>query len=55
MGAFGHYLNNLGEENVKRAIELASEYATITVQSLGTQSSYPKLDEIDKKFKIILL
>lgn len=51
MGAFVHYLNKSNAIKIKNAIELASAYAGLTVQSHGTQSSYPKIDEIDKKFR----
>ncbi|CAF0838220.1 unnamed protein product [Brachionus calyciflorus] len=50
VGAFVHYLNRAG--SVKEAIELASFYASLTVQTHGTQSSYPSVQELDQKFKI---
>ena len=52
VGSFVHYLNKLGDESVLKAVELASEYASITVQYPGTQSSYPSLDKLSEKFKI---
>ena len=52
VGAFANYLAKLGAERVEKAIELASDYATLTVQALGTQSSYPKLETLEAKFKV---
>jgi ribokinase len=49
-GAFANYLAKLGSKQIKRVIELACEYASFTVQSKGTQTSYPFLNEIDTKF-----
>lgn len=37
---------------MKKIIDLANEYASITVQRKGTQTSYPHLSELDAKFKI---
>ena len=44
-------INKYGKNNVEKAIELASEYATLSVQSQGTQSSYPNISQLDFKFK----
>lgn len=52
VGSFVHYLNRLGDELVLNAVELASEYASITVQYPGTQSSYPKLEKLSDKFSV---
>jgi sugar/nucleoside kinase (ribokinase family) len=52
VGAFVHYLNHLGENELFKVIELASEYASITVQYPGTQTSYLTIDELDSKFKL---
>ena len=42
-----HFLNKYGDESIVKAIDLAAEYASLTVQSLGTQSSYPKQAEFN--------
>lgn len=52
VGAFAHYLCYYGKDSIEKALKLASDYASLSVQKLGTQSSYPRLDEIDAKFKI---
>lgn len=52
VGAFTHFLNKLGSDKIEKVIELASSYATLTVQSCGTQSSYPHLADIEKKFQV---
>jgi hypothetical protein len=38
--------------DVIKSVELAAEYASLTVQLPGTQSSYSKLADLDDKFKI---
>jgi hypothetical protein len=40
----------LGLEAINQAIELACEYASLTVESKGTQNSYPHWQSLDKKF-----
>lgn len=52
VGSFAHYLNKLGDDSMSRILELASSYATLTVQSYGTQSSYPSISDIDAKFRV---
>jgi sugar/nucleoside kinase (ribokinase family) len=52
VGAFAHYLSRLGVDSINKAIQLACDYATLTVQALGTQASYPFVDKIDSKFKV---
>lgn len=52
VGSFAHYLNLLGKGSIEKSIELAADYATLSVQKPGTQSSYPRLDELDGKFKL---
>jgi ribokinase len=52
VGSFAHYLNLLGKDSIEKSIELASDYATLTVQKPGTQSSYPKLEELEEKFNL---
>lgn len=52
VGSFAHYLNLLGKDSIEKAIDLSSDYATLTVQKRGTQLSYPSLNELDSKFKI---
>lgn len=52
VGSFVHYLNKLGPESMDKVLELASGYATLTVQSRGTQSSYPYLTNLEDKYKI---
>jgi sugar/nucleoside kinase (ribokinase family) len=52
VGAFAHYLSHLKESQIEKAIDLASEYATLSVQQLGTQSSYPHIDNINFKFRV---
>ena len=47
IGSFVHFLNKYGDESIVKAIDLAAEYASLTVQSLGTQSSYPKQAEFN--------
>lgn len=37
---------------IQKVIELANEYAGLSVQNKGTQTSYPYLDKIDKKFNV---
>jgi sugar/nucleoside kinase (ribokinase family) len=51
-GAFVNYLNKCGTESISKAIDLAAEYASQTVQYPGTQSSYPKLTQLDSMFKL---
>lgn len=51
VGSFSHYLNKYGDDKIEKVIELASSYATLTVQSCGTQSSYPYLADISEKFR----
>lgn len=51
-GAFANYLAKLGSKQIRKVIELACEYASLTVKSKGTQTSYPFLNNIDSKFKI---
>jgi sugar/nucleoside kinase (ribokinase family) len=51
VGSFAHYLNKYGHDSIEKAIELASEYASLSVQTQGTQSSYPELSQLDTKFK----
>ena len=53
VGSLAHYLSKLGVGEIKRAIELACEYATLSVLKKGTQASYPKLNELDEKFKVV--
>ena len=52
VGSLAHYLSKLGVNEMKRAIELACEYATLSVTKKGTQASYPKLNELDEKFRV---
>jgi ribokinase len=51
VGSFTNYLNRYGEEQIEKVIRLACNYASLTVQTKGTQSSYPFLDTLDDKFK----
>lgn len=51
VGSFAHYLNKFGKDSMSKILELASSYATLTVQSYGTQSSYPFIADLDEKFK----
>lgn len=46
VGSFAHYLNSLGKEKIDMVLELAGDYATKTVQEFGTQSSYPRLNQM---------
>ncbi len=41
VGAFCHYLNELGSDRIGEILRFACNYATKTVQEKGTQSSYP--------------
>lgn len=52
VGALAHYINILGVDSILQAIELASEYATLSVTKKGTQASYPYLKDLNEKFKI---
>ena len=52
VGSLAHYVSKFGVNSMFKAIELATEYASISVQSKGTQSSYPFLKDLDDKFKI---
>lgn len=52
IGALAHYLFKHGVNALEQAIELASAYATISVQAPGTQVSYPYLADLDDKFKL---
>ncbi len=52
IGALTHYILSFGVDSLNKAIELACEYATISVQSPGTQCSYPFLDQLDEKFHV---
>ena len=52
VGAFANYLSAFGLAEIKKVIGLANEYASMTVQRKGTQTSYPRLSELDAKFKI---
>ena len=36
---------------MEKSIELACEYATLSVQAPGTQVSYPLIKDLDEKFK----
>lgn len=51
LGALVHYLNKYGLNSINKAIDLAADYATLTVQTLGIQSSYPSILELDERFK----
>lgn len=51
MGAFVHFLNYYGQSGMDKAIRLATDYATLTVQYAGTQTSYLPIDKLDAKFK----
>jgi len=50
VGSLAHYVCKLGLESVNKAVELACKYASLTVESKGTQSSYPHWRSLDKKF-----
>ncbi len=52
VGAFAHYLRKLGMPNIKKVVEIANEYASLTVQQKGTQTSYPRIDDLDASFRI---
>lgn len=52
VGSLAHYLGALGVESIHRAIELATEYASLSVQQKGTQASYPFLNDLDAKFRV---
>jgi ribokinase len=52
VGALAHFISKLGVKEIKRSIELACEYATLSVLNKGTQASYPKLADLDSKFKV---
>lgn len=51
VGAFVHFLNHYGKSNLDKAVRLATDYATLTVQYPGTQTSYLAVDKLDAKFK----
>lgn len=51
VGAFAHYFNKYGPDSIDKVLQQAADYATLTVQSFGTQSSYPYLKDIDEKFR----
>jgi sugar/nucleoside kinase (ribokinase family) len=55
IGAIAHYLSksreNFFDEIVfDRSVELAVEYASLTVERKGAQTSYPYINELDSKF-----
>jgi len=47
VGAFCHYLNELGRERIEMVLRSACDYATRTVQERGTQASYPRADQVN--------
>ena len=50
VGSFSHFLSKLGESSMETVLDLASSYASLTVEAFGTQTSYPSLDKLEKKF-----
>lgn len=52
VGALSHYISYLGPDSIFSAIELALEYASLSVTRKGTQASYWHLSELDDKFKV---
>lgn len=48
-GSLSHFI---GKCDIYQAIELASSYASLTVQHKGTQASYPCIDNLDLSFRI---
>ena len=52
VGSFAHYLNSYGKDSIEKTIDLANDYATLSVRSHGTQTSYPYLNQLEDKFKV---
>lgn len=52
VGALAHYISFLGKDSMCRAIELASEYASLSVTKKGTQASYWHLADLEEKFHV---
>ena len=52
VGSLAHYVSKCGHGSMHRAIELATEYASLYVQNKGTQTSYPLLKDLEDKFKV---
>jgi ribokinase len=53
-GSLAHYLSrfqNVNVESLHKSIELAVEYASLTVERKGSQASYLRVNELDEKFK----
>jgi sugar/nucleoside kinase (ribokinase family) len=51
VGSFAHYLSRLGIDKIEQVLRMANEYASLTVQKKGTQTSYPHIDDLDEKFR----
>lgn len=52
VGSLAHYIGSWGIKSIDKSIELACEYASVSVQFKGTQASYPVLSSLDPKFKV---
>lgn len=53
VGSLAHYLSKYGtksSESLERAVKLASEYASFSVERKGAQTSYLHLKDLDAKF-----
>jgi len=50
VGAICHFISK--QVPIKQAVELAGDYASISVQFKGTQASYPFLKDLDLKFRL---
>ncbi len=56
IGALAHYMSKSSECSIdyslfERAIHLAVEYASLSVERKGAQTSYLHLNELDLKFQ----
>ena len=51
VGALNHFISKLGTNFIKEAVQLAGEYASLSVHHKGTQASYQLLKDLDDRFK----